>query len=474
MSRLVCVSNRVGTVRGAPLAGGLAVALGAALRQNHGLWFGWSGKTCANPEGGVIETDQIDGINVATLDLPAADFAMYYGGYANGCLWPLFHFRLDLVRFNREHYAAYRRINALIARRLMELLKPDDRLWIHDYHLIPLAEELRALGCKNRIGFFLHIPTPPRELLAAMPEHRALMSSLLHYDLIGLQTEGHRQRLHDYAGAELDCVVVEGGIRAKGRFIRTGAFPVGIDVGEIEGFAVSRRGQQETGRMRRLLGDRTQIVGVDRLDYSKGLLRRCAGYERMLEKVPRAQRRVEFLQITPVSRSEVQAYQEFRTELEALSSHINGRFGTFDWTPLRYLNKALPQRTLAAIYRASRIALVTPVRDGMNLVAKEYVAAQDAEDPGVLVLSSFAGAAEQMSEALLVNPYDPDDIADALERARTMPLEERRERHFALLGGLKRFSADYWQTSYLEALDAPVQPGAKPRVVRTPHLHAVR
>ena len=465
--RLICVSNRVGTVRGAPLAGGLAVALSNALRANQGLWFGWSGKTAA--EAGPVAMDEAHGIKVATLDLPKSDFDAYYAGYSNNVLWPLFHFRLDLVRYERAQYEAYRRINALIARRVAELARPEDRIWVHDYHLIPLAEELRALGLKNRIGFFLHIPMPPRELLVAMPGNRELMGSLMYYDLVGLQTHADRYRLHHYAKRELECAVNEEGLSAFGRRVRTGAFPVGIDVEEFESFANSPKAGQETRRMRLLLDGRTQIIGVDRLDYSKGLLRRAAGYERLLEKYPRVQRNVDFLQVTPISRGEVQAYQDFRTELEALASHINGRFGTFDWTPLRYLNKPLPQRTLAAMYRASRIGLVTPIRDGMNLVAKEYVAAQDPEDPGVLILSSFAGAAEQLRDALLVNPYDGDEVADAMERARTMELGERIERHRALIAVLRRDSSDHWQASYLRQLDGgSTTPAARSEGGRSP------
>ena len=460
--RLICVSNRVGTVRGAPLAGGLAVALSTALKANHGLWFGWSGKTAA--EAGAVVLEAINDIDVATLDLPSSDFENYYAGYANGCLWPVCHFRLDLVRFHREHYDAYRRINALIARRLYALLRRDDRIWVHDYHLIPLAEELRALGCANRIGFFLHIPTPPHELMVALPRNRELMGSLLQYDLIGVQTRADRQRLHDYAERELGCVASEQGLSVRGRRIRTGAFPVGIAVEDFESYASSARAGQETRRMRKLLDGRTQIIGVDRLDYSKGLLRRVAGFERLLEKYPRVQRRVEFLQVTPISRGDVQAYQDFRQELESLASHINGRFGSFDWTPLRYLNRALPQRTLAAMYRASRIGLVTPIRDGMNLVAKEYVAAQDPEDPGVLVLSAFAGAAERMSDALLVNPYDSDEVADAIERARLMGRDERIARHQALMAVLRHDSSDHWQASYLAALDGQETPSTGRRV----------
>lgn len=452
MSRLVCVSNRVGTVRGAPLAGGLAVALIGALRAQDGLWFGWSGRNTA--EAGAVDIAEIDGIRVATLDLPTGDFSAYYNGYANGCLWPLFHFRLDLVRFEREHFAAYQRINALMAQRLAPLLRPDDRIWVHDYHLILFAQELRALGCRNPIGFFLHIPMPPPELLTALPEHRRLMSGILAYDVIGLQTPIHRKRLHEYAVAELACEIQGETLVHQGQRLTTGVFPVGIDMETFEGFSHSPQLARETRRMRDALRGRTQIIGVDRLDYSKGLVRRVAGYERMLERFPRAQRRVEFMQVTPVSRSEVQAYQSFRAELEGLSAQVNGRFGSFDWTPLRYLNRALPRRTLAALYRASRIGLVTPMRDGMNLVAKEYVAAQDPEDPGVLVLSQFAGAAQQMREALLVNPYDADEVAEGLERARTMSLRERQARHAALFSGLKREDVRHWQRLYLDALES--------------------
>ncbi|MCC2658086.1 MAG: alpha,alpha-trehalose-phosphate synthase [Panacagrimonas sp.] len=317
--RLICVSNRVGTVRGAPLAGGLAVALSNALRANQGLWFGWSGKTAA--EAGPVAMDEAHGIRVATLDLPKSDFDAYYAGYSNNVLWPLFHFRLDLVRYERAQYEAYRRINALIARRVAELARPEDRIWVHDYHLIPLAEELRALGLKNRIGFFLHIPMPPRELLVAMPGNRELMGSLMYYDLVGLQTHADRYRLHHYAKRELECAVNEEGLSAFGRRVRTGAFPVGIDVEEFESFANSPKACQETRRMRLLLDGRTQIIGVDRLDYSKGLLRRAAGYERLLEKYPRVQRNVDFLQVTPISRGEVQAAL---SEQAAAAAHAGG------------------------------------------------------------------------------------------------------------------------------------------------------
>lgn len=452
MNRLVCVSNRVGTVRGAPLAGGLAVALLSALRSYEGIWFGWSGRSGA--DGAEVTAQDVEGIRIATIDLPTADFDAYYNGYANGCLWPLFHFRLDLMQYEREQFAAYRRINALMARRLAPLLTPSDLIWVHDYHLIPLGAELRALGCRNRIGFFLHIPIPPRELLSALPEHRQLTQSWLAYDLIGFQTPVHQERFHEYARCELDCRTDTDTVAGFGRAVRTGVFPVGIDVETFEAFAASAHSERETRRMRAALSGRTQIIGVDRLDYSKGLVRRVAGYERLLERYPRAQRRVEFLQVTPVSRGEVHAYQAFRTELESLSARINGRFGTFDWTPLRYLNRPLPRRTLAALYRASQIGFVTPIRDGMNLVAKEYVAAQDPENPGVLVLSRFAGAAEQMREAVLVNPYDPDEMAEGLEAARAMDLGERRERHRLLMQGLVREDVRHWQHSYLRTLES--------------------
>lgn len=453
VNRLVAVSNRVGPVRGANLAGGLAVALVDALSESHGLWFGWSGNTVENGAPSV-KVREVGGITQALIDLARDDFDDYYNGFANGCLWPMFHFRLDLSHYEQRYIDAYRRVNGQFAKALHPLLRPSDLIWVHDYHLFSLGSELRALGTRQRIGFFLHTPFPPRDLLMTLPNHQWLIRSLFDYDLVGFQTEPDFERFRDYVLREAGGRVHGDRIRAYGREIQAGAFPVGIDAEQFAQMAERREGEPEYRKMKERLGKRTQIVGVDRLDYSKGLLRRMAAYETLLETHEDAHGCVELLQIAPISRGELDAYRDFRMELEQAAARINGRFGKLNWTPVRYLNQALPRRTLAWLYRASKIGVVTPVRDGMNLVAKEYIAAQNPSDPGVLVLSRFAGAAQQMKAALLVNPYDGAETAEALECARRMPIEERRNRHAELMHGLIEFDAARWREEFVSRLRA--------------------
>jgi trehalose 6-phosphate synthase len=460
VSRLVAVSNRVGSVRDVASVGGLAVALFEALRERGGLWLGYSSKATREP----TDTPRIvedSGLTLATLDLPADEHEGYYYGYSNRCLWPICHYRPDLVDFRRADFQAYCTVNRRFARALAPLLRPDDLIWAHDYHLFPLASELRKLGVRQRIGFFLHIPFPPADLLAALPEHMRLLRNLFDYDLVGFQTELDLRHFGECVERLAGGVAEGQRVRAFEREIRAGAFPIGIDAREFRELAVSLAGTREFTRMREALRGHTQIIGVDRLDYSKGILRRMRAVDTLFDRYPSTHRQLEYLQIAPLSRRELKAYEDFRHELELEAAHINGRFGTFDWTPVRYLNQPLPRRTLAGLYRASRSGLVTPLRDGMNLVAKEYVAAQDPEDPGILVLSRFAGAARQMRDALQVNPYDTEEVADAIERARTMPLEERIRRHERLMETLQREDVACWREQFLGALAAPAQRASK-------------
>lgn len=452
MSRLVVASNRVGPVKGAAIAGGLAVGLVDALRENGGLWFGWSGKTCA-PGKARLHTEEVEGLTLATLDLTQADYEGYYNGFANDCLWPVLHFRIDLAHFSREHLDAYRRVNFQFARALKPLLQDDDLVWVHDFHLFPLASNLRARGVRQKIGFFLHTPFPPTEILCTLPQHDWILRSLFDYDLIGFQTEEDLDRFRDHIRRTVKGKVDGHRVRAYGRVIQARTFPIGIDVEQFHQFAFTSTGEREYQRMRTALMDgRMQIVGVDRLDYSKGLLRRMAAFDEYLESHAEVHGKIIYLQVAPVSRGWLQAYREFRHQLEHAAADINGRYGRFDWTPVHYLSRALPRRTLAGLYRASRIALVTPVRDGMNLVAKEYVAAQDPEDPGVLILSQFAGAAKQLTQALLVNPFDTTEMAQALHKAHEMSLTERRKRHAALMRSLRRYDVKRWREEFVAAL----------------------
>lgn len=451
--RLVAISNRVAPLRDAPQAGGLAVALVDSLRERGGVWFGFSGKI-SSPPPEAVHFESSDGLQTATIDLEAVDYRGYYNGYANGCLWPLFHFRPDLVRFRREDYAAYLRVNQRFAQALAPLLRDDDTIWIHDFHLIPLASFLRERGCRQQIGFFLHVPFPSRDLLVTLPTYLELLEHLCAYNLIGVQTAVNLERLRDCLQALPNLQSVDGTVvwKTSQRNIYTAAFPVGIDVEAFTGLAESPDALRTTQRMKSALNDRTQIIGVDRLDYAKGLIRRIEAYGRYLDRYRRAHGKIEYLQVAPISRGEVLAYSDYRAQMDQAAARINGSHSRFDWTPLRYVNSPYSRATLAALYRASKIGIVTPLRDGMNLVAKEYVAAQDPEDPGVLVLSQFAGAAAQMSAAVIANPYDGEAVADAIEAARVMSLTERRERHGELMQGLRSFDARRWQRDYIDAL----------------------
>lgn len=454
MSRLIVVSNRVSPPagRGVETVGGLAMALSAALREYSGLWFGWSGNTTETYTG-ELHTQTADGVTVATVDLEEADVQEYYNGYANKTLWPLFHYRVDLTAYDRSFGEGYDRVNRRFAQTLAPLVEEGDLIWVQDYHLIPLARELRKLGVKNRIGFFLHIPWPAHQLVVTLPRHRQLVEALFHYDLVGFQTREHLQAFEGYIINEAGGQAPEPGLlTAFGRSVRAGAFPIGIDTENFARLTQSPRARRSYDIMAAHSVFRSMIVGVDRLDYSKGLEERFIGFERFLNDNPDLRRQVLFLQIAPISRDEVEAYQDIRGRLDSMTGRISGAYGEMDWAPIRYVNRNYRRDELAGIYRAARVGLVTPLRDGMNLVAKEYVAAQDPADPGVLILSRFAGAALQMREALIVNPNSPEELSEALKRALTMDKAERIRRWRALYDGVQKDDVAAWRDDYVRAL----------------------
>jgi trehalose 6-phosphate synthase len=454
--RLIVISNRVAPIdERKGTAGGLAIGMLAALRASGGLWFGWSGRVHTGASSGRPVLMEQGGITYATLDLTPQDCAGYYNGFANRTLWPLFHYRLHLTDFDRRDCATYQSVNRWFAEKLVPLLEPDDILWINDYHLIPLGEALRGLGMGHRMGFFLHTPFPAPQVLTALPIHAELMRQLMAYDVIGFQTEVDLRAFRDYMRFEAGGVLEpDGRITAHGRTALAAAFPIGIDTEEFAALAAETERSNKTERLRRSLLERDLIIGVDRLDYSKGLVERFCAYERFLELFPKRRTRVILMQIAPSTRSEVPEYQEIRRTLERMAGHINGRFAEPEWVPIRYLNRSFTRGVLAGYYRTARIGLVTPLRDGMNLVAKEYVAAQDPDDPGVLVLSQFAGAAQELDSALIVNPFDTDGVAEAIERALSMPLQERRERWEAMMDRMRRQDITAWRESFVSTVMA--------------------
>jgi trehalose 6-phosphate synthase len=456
MSRLVVISNRIADPR-KPSSGGLAVALGQALEASGGLWFGWSGKVVddGTPGEGDLHLQNAGPVQLATVDLSREDHDSYYLGYSNGVLWPVFHYRLDLADFDAGYIGGYRRVNQMFAHKLASLLRPDDVIWVHDYHLIPLAAELRAMGCQQRMGFFLHIPLPPPLILAAVPEHDWLMRSLFAYDLVGFQSEADVNHFARYVGTETPADILgEHEFRAFGKTLQVQAFPIGTDVDEFIELGKGREATDMFEQMRSEYSRRRLLLGVERLDYSKGLPQRLKAFRQLLQSYPENLGSATLIQIAAPSRESVDAYAALRQELESLCGAINGNFGELDWMPVRYIHRSVARKRLPGLYRAASVALVTPLRDGMNLVAKEFIAAQDPDDPGVLVLSRFAGAAEQMREALLVNPYDTTRTAEAMQRALQMPLEERQRRHQALLQHIRDKDVHWWREQFLAALAA--------------------
>jgi trehalose 6-phosphate synthase len=461
--RLILVSNRVNVPdsKGPRQAGGLTVAVNAALKQREGVWFGWSGNVT---EDGVAPAPIITQRRMRTyitIDLSTTDFQEYYNGFANRVLWPILHYRVDLAEFTSVELDGYLRVNARFAEALSPFIKPEDTIWVHDYHLLPLAKELRARGHDNPIGFFLHIPCPPPDILEALPQHWQTIGALSHYDLVGMQTGQDAENLGRYFAIQgSESKRSPGQFEIDGRRVLVRAFPVSIATAI---YARAARNSARSGlveELRASLTGKRLILGVDRLDYSKGIPQRIQAFGAFLDKYPEWLGKVTFLQVTPKSRADVPEYAAMNQAINELVGQINGRHGDATWTPIRYVNRSYSRAALAGLYRSAQVALVTPLRDGMNLVAKEYVAAQDPEDPGVLVLSQFAGAAQELDGALIVNPHETEGMVEAIRTALNMPLADRKERQHRMFEHLAANDVDRWAERFLMALgESREQPG---------------
>lgn len=450
MSRLVVVSNRIAPPGEHLSAGGLAVGVLGALKAAGGLWFGWSGEL--GNEDQPLKKVTRGNITWASFNLSEHDHEEYYNQFSNAVLWPAFHYRLDLVNFQRPAWEGYQRVNALLADKLLPLLKDDDIIWIHDYHLLPFASELRKRGVNNRVGFFLHIPFPTPEIFNALPPSETLLEQLCDFDLLGFQTENDRLAFLDsLSGLTKVSTRATHNHTAWGKRFRTDVYPIGIAPEDIARQATGSL-PPKLAQLKAELKNLKNIFSVERLDYSKGLPERFQAYEALLEKYPQHHGKIRYTQIAPTSRGDVQAYQDIRHQLETEAGRINGKYGQLGWTPLFYLNQHFDRKLLMKVFRYSDVGLVTPLRDGMNLVAKEFVAAQDPADPGVLVLSQFAGAANELTSALIVNPYDRDEVAAALDRALTMPLSERISRHAEMLDVIVKNDINHWQKHFIHDL----------------------
>lgn len=454
MARLVIMSNRVANTRDrTQKAGGLAVTLQEALKGDV-LWFGWSGRVNNKPDNAIdVKTEKK--ISYATIDLTEREYRHFYIGFSNSTLWPLFHFRLGLMEYMREDYKGYREVNEKFAVAMTPLLRPDDLIWVHDYHLIPMARLLRQRDQAQRIGFFLHIPFAPPSVLEILPAAAEIVEDLCAYDVVGFQTEADCRNFRACAETYLYArVTTNGDLLIDNRVIRIVTVPAGIDAAAFARMSDASVKSKEAKRLQESLVGRKLMVGVDRLDYSKGLSNRFEAYSSLLDRFPEHRSNISYLQVAARSREDVARYQSLKRDLDRICGKVNGKFAEFDWVPLRYMTRSVPRKLLAGFYRSARIGLVTPLRDGMNLVAKEFVAAQNDEDPGVLILSKFAGAAESLTDALIVNPYDSDEITEAIHQAAIMPIAERRARHAALKEVVLRDSAAAWCRGFMEELAA--------------------
>ena len=453
MGRLIAISNRTAADPSAR-AGGLAVAVWESLKSTGGVWFGWSGDIVDQPTKS-LHTLKDDGVEFVLTDLSQDEHDRFYLKYANSVLWPVFHYRIDLASFDSDAFEAYAAVNQRIANLVADRLRGGDSVWVHDYHFLLMGDSLRRAGWDGPIGFFLHIPFPPPEVFRALPEHLWIARAMCNYSVIGFQSEQDRSNFTRYLVE--DCKAKDLG---DGRYevfattVKVEAYPIGIDAKSFEEAAKTEKAERAAERIGRFLGGRSLVIGVDRMDYSKGLPERFEAVGRLFDDYPETHGSVSVTQIAPPSRSKVEEYRELRQTLDGLAGQINGDYGDLDWIPLRYLARSYDREELAGLFRIARVGLVTPLRDGMNLVCKEFVMAQDESDPGVLILSEFAGAAEQLKSALLVNPHDTGKLAEVIHHGLTMSLEERKERWLELRKVVMEQDIAWWRQNFLKDLDA--------------------
>ncbi|NRA00262.1 MAG: bifunctional alpha,alpha-trehalose-phosphate synthase (UDP-forming)/trehalose-phosphatase [Myxococcales bacterium] len=428
-----------------PSVGGLVAALDPVLRKRGGTWVGWPGIEMDADE---ILPSADEGYSVSPVLLSEAEIQRFYHGFSNRTLWPLMHSMPARAKFESREWEVFKRVNNRFGETLAAESADAGLVWVHDYQLMLAPARVRQELPNTRLAFFLHIPFPPYDIFRLLPWDREILVALLTCDLIGFHVRSYAHNFLDCVqrilGARVrrDEMVVEYGDRTT----RVGAFPLGIEYGTFESLALAASRQPETQK-------ETVVLGVDRLDYTKGIPERIHAFERLLERYPEHHENVALLQVAVPSRSQVSEYRELKREIDEQVGRVNGRFATASWSPIRYLYRSITPKRLAALYRDAHVALITPIRDGMNLVAKEFVACQ-VGDPGVLILSRLAGAADTMREALLVNPYDIEGSADALHRALTMEEEERRSRMTALRRRERRDDVDSWVASFTKAATA--------------------
>lgn len=460
--RLLIVSNRLpvrirhdgDTCRVEPSGGGLASGVRAAHQPGRSLWIGWPGDTLVGMPGARHDLDaRLAAEGLVPVHLSPQAIRRYYDGFCNGVLWPLCHYLLDRVPAAGEDWKAYRDANEVFADAVASVYRPGDTIWIHDYHLLLLPGLLRTRLPGARIGFFLHIPFPSSELFRTLPQRDDLLEGVLGADLVGFHTDAYLRHFIVALRHLVGLAPADNAVALGDRLVRLGCFPMGVDAAAFERIASDAGVVAEAVAIREDAGDRRLLLGVDRLDYTKGIPRRLLAFERFLDRHPSLAGHIRFVQLAVPSRGGTGAYQAFRTHVEEIVGRINGRFGSVGDVPVYYLHRSITREALVALFRAADVMMVTPVRDGMNLVAKEFVASRTDED-GVLILSEFAGAAAELTEAIVVNPFDIDGVADAIGRALAMPADESRRRMRTMRTRVARHDVHRWVADFLGALDA--------------------
>ncbi|HPI92778.1 MAG TPA: trehalose-6-phosphate synthase [Deltaproteobacteria bacterium] len=468
--RLAVISNRLPIVlkkekRGRwqiePGSGGLVTALGPVLKHRDGIWIGWIGTNAEETPAGPLLADLLSlgtretGYSLKPVNLSREEIDKYYYGFSNEILWPLFHDLFSRCSFKPSYWAVYEQVNKKFAKAVIQNTDESDYVWVQDYHLILVGRELKRLGVKRQTGFFLHIPFPPLDIFLKLPWRFEILEALLEYDLVGFQTV---RDLRNFIG----CVRALFGYKLMGskhlnriilhdREVLVGAFPISIDYREFEDLARTGEVAETAWIIHANLPKRQLILGVDRLDYTKGIPERLLAFGHALERYPDMRRKVTLIQVVVPSRGSVEEYAKLKQEIECIVGEVNGKYTDVGWTPIHYIYRSLPRPELVAYYKTCEIALITPLKDGMNLIAKEYCAS-NTEEKGVLILSEFAGAASQLHQnVLLVNPYDRQRVADAIHTAFLMPHDERQARMKRLRRSIQKNDIINWVNSFLQA-----------------------
>ncbi len=465
VNRLVIISNRLpfslekrgSSYKVLPGSGGLVTALAPVLRDRGGLWIGWPGTSRVGKIRGAVDRASKEvGYSMIPVQLDEEEVRYYYEGFSNEVIWPLFHDLQSLCNFEPDYWDTYKAINKRFANVILRNTTSEDFIWVHDYHLMTVAEELRFLGIQSKIGFYLHIPFPPVDIFLKLPWRSQILRALLQYDLIGFQTLRDRRNFVQCVRTLIGGASVKGKgqvvtLETRNRGIRIGNFPISIDYNEFFGAARSKEVADQAWYIHEHLPNLQIILGIDRLDYTKGIIHRIKAFRNALERYPELQRKVTLLQVVVPSRRNIPMYQDLKIEIDRLVSEVNGAFTTSGWVPIHYIYRSLSKTELLAYYRTAEIALITPLKDGMNLVAKEYCAS-NIEENGVLILSEFAGAVAQLQKgAIIVNPYDIEEVAAAIYRAYYMDEKEKKTRMRKMRYQVRRQDIYWWVNSYLEA-----------------------